>query len=112
MIILSGIIFFASIELYGVPEKTALPVFLPVVALGIATLFFSFSVMDAYEILVYNEEHMNKFSTGLLNRIRRLFSDRQLTIMGSYEKKRTLLSVFFTFLFFIVTQIIFSSIDL
>ena len=27
MVILSGIIFFASIELYGVPEKTALPVF-------------------------------------------------------------------------------------
>lgn len=76
MIILSGIIFFASIELYSVPEKTVLPVFLPVVALGIATLFYSFSVMDAYEILVYNEEHMNKFSTGLLNRIRRLFSDR------------------------------------
>ena len=49
MIILSGIIFFASIELYGVPEKTAPLFFFPVVALGIATLFYPFSVRTPME---------------------------------------------------------------
>lgn len=74
VVLLSGIMFFISIELYNVSEKTALPVFLPFIALGIGTLFYSFSVMDAYEILVYNEEHMNKLSTRLLNKVRNLFS--------------------------------------
>lgn len=74
VVLLSGIIFFISIELYRVSEKMALPVFLPFIALGVGSLFYSFSVMDAYEILVYNEEHMNKLSTRLLNKFRNLFS--------------------------------------
>lgn len=74
VILLGGVIFYVSIEFYHVAESTAIPVFLPFIALGLGVLVYSFSVMDAYEILVYNEEHMNKFSTRLLNKIRNLFN--------------------------------------
>lgn len=72
-ILLGGVIFYVSTEFYYVSESTAIPVFLPFIALGLGVLVYSFSVMDAYEILVYNEEHMNKCSIRLLNKIRHLF---------------------------------------
>lgn len=72
VLLLGGVIFYVSTEVYSVAQSTAIPIFLPFVALGIGILVYSFSVMDAYDLLVYNEEHMNQFSTRLFNKVRNL----------------------------------------
>lgn len=51
-------------------EHVAVPALLPIVALGLSMLLYALSMMDAYELLVYNEEHINKLSTRFLNRMR------------------------------------------
>ena len=47
-----------------------MPALLPIVALGLSMLLYALSMMDAYELLVYNEEHINKISTRFLNHMR------------------------------------------
>ena len=72
VLLLGGVIFYVSTEVYSVAQSTAISIFLPFVALGLGILVYSFSVMDAYDLLVYNEEHMNQFSTRLFNKVRNL----------------------------------------
>lgn len=74
LFLLGGTIFCISVKFCQVSERMAIPAFLPFIALGLGMLVYSFSMMDAYEILVYNEEHVNKLSTRLLNKIRGLFN--------------------------------------
>ena len=74
LLLLGGAIFTVSGEVYYLPESTAIPAFLPFAALALGILIYAFSMMEAYEILVYNEEHINKIPTRLLNKIRSLFN--------------------------------------
>ncbi|MBS6864973.1 MAG: hypothetical protein KH196_04675 [Oscillospiraceae bacterium] len=47
-----------------------MPALLPIVALGLSMLLYALSMMEAYELLVYNEEYTGKLSTRLLKRLR------------------------------------------
>ena len=38
--------------------------------LGLSMLLYALSMMEAYELLVYNEEYTGKLSTRLLKRLR------------------------------------------
>lgn len=55
---------------YGAAENAAVPALLPIVALGLSMLLYALSMMEAYELLVYNEEYTGKLSTRLLKRLR------------------------------------------
>lgn len=54
----------------GAAENAAVPALLPIVALGLSVLLYALSMMEAYELLVYNEEYTGKLSTRLLKRLR------------------------------------------
>ena len=62
--------FFALVLEYGAAENAAVPALLPIVALGLSMLLYALSMMEAYELLVYNEEYTGKLSTRLLKRLR------------------------------------------
>ncbi len=58
---------------YDIPAKTAIPILLPVFSLALGIVPYALSMMEAYELLVHNEEYVNRFSTRLRNKLRKLF---------------------------------------
>lgn len=58
---------------YGIPTKTAISILLPIFSLALGIMPYALSMMEAYELLVHNEEYVNRFSTRLRNRLRELF---------------------------------------
>ncbi|WP_028042521.1 helix-turn-helix domain-containing protein [Candidatus Stoquefichus massiliensis] len=60
-------------DFYHMNENTLIALFLPIISLGFFMFIYAIAMIDAYELLVYNEEHMNKITTKLLNKIRNKF---------------------------------------
>lgn len=60
-------------EFYHMNENIMIALFLPVIALGLYMFIYAIAMIDAYELLVYNEEHMSKLSIRLLNKVRNRF---------------------------------------
>ena len=69
LVLLGGAVCGLALE-YGAAENAAVPALLPIVALGLSMLLYALSMMEAYELLVYNEEYTGKLSTRLLKRLR------------------------------------------
>lgn len=55
---------------YDVPVKTAIAILLPVLSFALGMMPYSLSMMEAYELLVNNEEYVNRLTTRLRNRLR------------------------------------------
>ena len=70
LVLVGGTVCGLALDQGAVAEHVAVPALLPIVALGLSMLLYALSMMDAYELLVYNEEHINKLSTRFLNRMR------------------------------------------
>ena len=69
VMLLGGAIFYVAAILDRTAESTAIPAFLPFFALELGVLIDSISMMDAYEVLAYHEEHVNRFTRRQLNKI-------------------------------------------
>ena len=63
LVLVGGTVCGLALDRGAVAEHVAVPALLPIVALGLSMLLYALSMMDAYELLVYNEEHINKLST-------------------------------------------------
>ena len=70
LVLVGGTVCGLALDQGAVAEHVAVPALRPIVALGLSMLLYALSMMDAYELLVYNEEHINKLSTRFLNRMR------------------------------------------
>lgn len=63
-----------STEFYHMDENMMIAIFLPIIAVGFFMFIYAIEMMEAYELLVHNEEHMNKITTKIMNMIRKKFN--------------------------------------
>ena len=65
-----GAICQVAYEYYHISMKTLTLIFVPILALGLYMFIYAIASMDAYELLVYNDEYIHKLSTRFMNMIR------------------------------------------
>jgi len=59
---------------YDIHAKTAISMLFPIFSFALGIMPYALSMMDAYELLVHNEEYVNRLSTHLRNRLRKILS--------------------------------------
>lgn len=63
-------------KFYDISSQDVTPILLPFFALALGTMLYSLSMIEAYELLVYNEEYVNRIATRFKNKLRELFEHR------------------------------------
>lgn len=72
--IVAGGIAFLLVKKEFVPSDVLMPyypIFIAFIAIGIFILIRTLSVIDAYRILVKNEEHMNRLSNNMMKKVKK-----------------------------------------
>lgn len=72
LMLLCAAALFVSTGYYDVAAETAISILLPIFSLALGAMPFALSMMEAYELLVHNEEYINRFTTRLRNKLRKI----------------------------------------
>lgn len=76
LIVLCTASLIVATKYYDIPSRSVAPILLPFFAPALGTILYALSMIEAYELLIYNEEYVNRLTTRFKNKFRELFEHR------------------------------------